>query len=201
MLQSIDTTPGGTRLTDGGWVRIKTPPAPNRLAGVVLDKDYKLGLHHEATPETRQQLIGCIFGVWLVFFGRTMKKLTLTTIGTVAAVLAFSTGCSQNKIEELEHNLKNAHDILVRTEQQLTKARRAQKEAEQGRNIAQGQAESAMAALRQAKQELAQQKQRVGQLQRVHSLKVAEYEAFVAETAQALAAKDKKISELSAPVK
>ena len=30
---------------------------------------------------------------------------------------------------------------------------------------------------------------------------MAEYEAFVAKTAQALAAKDKKISELSAPVK
>ena len=56
----------------------------------------------------RQQLIGCLFGVWLVFFGRTMKKLTLTTIGTVAAVLAFSTGCSQNKIEELSTQLDDA---------------------------------------------------------------------------------------------
>ncbi|SVD15240.1 uncharacterized protein METZ01_LOCUS368094 [marine metagenome] len=30
------------------------PPPLNRPAGVVLDKNYKLGLHHEATPETRQ---------------------------------------------------------------------------------------------------------------------------------------------------
>ena len=34
------------------------PPPLNRLAGVVLDKNYKLGLHHEATSEIRQQLIG-----------------------------------------------------------------------------------------------------------------------------------------------
>jgi hypothetical protein len=32
------------------------------------DQNYKLGLLHEATPETRQQLIGCFLGVWLVFF-------------------------------------------------------------------------------------------------------------------------------------
>ena len=66
---------------------------------------------------------------------------------------------------------------------------------------AQDQAETAYANLHRTQQQLAEQKQRVGQLQRVHSLKMAEYEAFVAKTAQALAAKDKKISELSAPVK
>ena len=130
-----------------------------------------------------------------------MKKLTLTTIGTVAAVLAFSTGCSQSKIEELSTQLDDVRTNLVHTEQQLTKAKRAQKEAEREMTVAQDQSETAYVNLHKVQRQLAEQKQRVGQLQRVHSLKMAEYEAFVAKTAQALAAKDKKISELSAPVK
>jgi chromosome segregation ATPase len=130
-----------------------------------------------------------------------MKVLTLTTIGTVAAVLAFSTGCSQSKIEELSTQLDDAYTNLVHTEQQLTKAKRAQKEAEREMTVAQDQSETAYVNLHKVQRQLAEQKQRVGQLQRVHSLKMAEYEAFVAKTAQALAAKDKKISELSAPVK
>ena len=148
-----------------------------------------------------QQLIGCLFEVWLVFFGRTMKPFTLTTIGTVAAVLAFSTGCSQSKIEELSTQLDDVRTNLVDAEQQLTKAKRAQKEAEREMTVAQDQSETAYVNLHKVQRQLAEQKQRVGQLQRVHSLKMAEYEAFVAKTAQALAAKDKKISELSAPVK
>ena len=202
----------------------------------VLDKNYKLGLHHEATPETRQQLIGCLFGVWLVFFGHTVKVLTLTTIGTVAAVLAFSTGCSQSKIDALntqlddvrtaldgcrvdladakeaqkvaedkkalaENQAERAKVNLGDAQQQLSEAKRKQKEAEMKMAAAQDQSETAYVNLHKVQQQLAEQKQRVGQLQRVHSLKMAEYEAFVAKTAQALAAKDKKISELSAPVK
>ena len=112
-----------------------------------------------------------------------MKKLTLTTIGTLAAVLAFSTGC------------------IHFNPGVVAEAKKSQEVAEHEMNDAQDQAETAYANLHRTKQELAQQKQRVGQLQRVHSLKMAEYEAFVAKTAQALAAKDKKISELSAPVK
>ncbi len=123
-----------------------------------------------------------------------MKPLTLTTIGTVAAVLAFSVGCSQSKVDDLNAQLVITQTDLSRTRGDLADARHAQEKAEMQRNIAQGQAESAMAALSQAKQELAQQKQYA-------DLKMAEYEAFVAKTAQALAAKDKKISELSAPVK
>ena len=119
----------------------------------------------------------------------------------VAAVLAFSTGCSQNKIEELSTQLDDAHTNLERTQARLAEAKKSQEVAEHEMNDAQDQAETAYANLHRTKQELAQQKQRAGQLQRVHSLKMAEYEAFVAKTAQALAAKDKKISELSAPVK
>ena len=130
-----------------------------------------------------------------------MKHLTLTTIGTVAAVLAFSVGCSQSKVDDLNAQLVITQTDLSRTRGDLADARRAQEMAEQGRNIAQDQAETAYANLHRTQQQLAEQKQRVGQLQRVHSLKMAEYEAFVAKTAQALAAKDKKISELSAPVK
>jgi hypothetical protein len=83
----------------------------------------------------------------------------------------------------------------------LAEAKKSQEVAEHEMNDAQDQAETAYANLHRTQQQLAEQKQRVGQLQRVHSLKMAEYEAFVAKTAQALAAKDKKISELSAPVK
>ena len=203
------------------------------------EQNYKLGLHHEATPETRQQLISCIFGVWLVFFGRTMKKLTLTTIGTVAAVLAFSTGCSQSKIDALNTQLDD-----VRTA--LDDAEVAQSVAEREMNVAQDQSETAYANLHNVQRQLAEQKKRADQLaeelahhrleierasaenQRLrvitlnqpaqekhiaqleaaskalntrYDLKVAEYETFVAKTAQALAAKDKRISELSAPVK
>ena len=128
-----------------------------------------------------------------------MKVLTLTTIGTLAAVLAFSTGCS--RVDALHTELDDARNNLVHTKQQLTKAKRAQKEAEREMTVAQDQSETAYVNLHKVQQQLAEQKQRVGQLQRVHSLKMAEYEAFVAKTAQALAAKDKKISELSAPVK
>ncbi|SVC28932.1 uncharacterized protein METZ01_LOCUS281786, partial [marine metagenome] len=58
-------------------------------------------------------------------------------------------------------------------------------------NVAQDQSETAYVNLHKAQKALKTQRQRV-------DLKVAEYEAFVTEAAQQLAAKDKKISELEA---
>ena len=155
-----------------------------------------------------------------------MKKLTLTTIGTVAAVLAFSTGCSQSKIEELSTQLDDAYTNLVHTEQQLTKAKRAQKEAEREMTVAQDQSETAYVNLHKVQRQLTEQKkradqfaeenqglrgmllqpeERVAQLEAAskalntrYDLKLAEYQTFVEKTAEALAAKDKKISELNA---
>jgi len=52
-----------------------------------------------------------------------MKRLTLTTIGTLAAVLAFSTGCSQSKkISELETQLERMVSDLKTTQQELATA-------------------------------------------------------------------------------
>ena len=179
--------------------------------------------------EARQQLIGCLFGVWLVFFGHTVKVLTLTTIGTVAAVLAFSTGCSQSKIEELNTQLDDTYTNLVHTEQQLTKAKRAQKEAEREMTVAQDQSETAYVNLHKVQRQLTEQKKRADQfaeenqelrvitlnqpaqekriaqleaaskaLNTSYDLSLAEYKTFMGKAAQALAAKDKKISELNA---
>ena len=74
--------------------------------------------------------------------------------------------------------------------------------------VAQDQSETAYANLHNVQRQLAEQKKRVEALFAAskalntrYDLKVAEYETFVAKTAQALAAKDKRISELSAPVK
>ena len=129
-----------------------------------------------------------------------MKVLTLTTIGTLAAVLAFSTGCSQDEIHELNTKLDHVH-------RHLDDAKEAQKDAEREMNVAQDQSETAYANLHNAQQALKTQRQRADRhdaalqaLKTKYSLEVAEYETFVAKTAQALAAKDKKISELSAPV-
>ena len=129
-----------------------------------------------------------------------MKLLTIILFVTIASAVVLSV-LFQNKIEELSTQLDDVRTNLVDTEHQLTKAKRAQKEAEREMTVAQDQSETAYVNLHKVQRQLAEQKQRVGQLQRVHSLKMAEYEAFVAKTAQALAAKDKKISELSAPVK
>ena len=119
----------------------------------------------------------------------------------MGAVVAFSTGCSQSEIDALNTELYDAHTNLESAHRDLYVAKEAQKVAEREMTVAQDQSETAYVNLHKVQRQLAEQKQRVGQLQRVHSLKVAEYEAFVAKTAQALAAKDKKISELSAPVK
>jgi len=151
-----------------------------------------------------------------------MKHLLLTTIA--ALVLAFSTGCSQGEIDELNTKLSQTYRSLDDVQVDLAKTKKelsdveiemtvAQEEAEAAKaelrnakkklndaeremNVAQDQSETAYVNLHKVQRQLAEQKQRVGQLQRVHSLKMAEYEAFVAKTAQALAAKDKKISEL-----
>jgi FKBP-type peptidyl-prolyl cis-trans isomerase FklB len=63
----------------------------------------------------------------------TMKKHTIKTIGTVAVALAFSVGCSQSNVGDL-----NA---------ELAAAKKAQAEAEQARDNAQAQAETALVKL------------------------------------------------------
>jgi chromosome segregation ATPase len=132
-----------------------------------------------------------------------MKVLTLTTIGTVAAVLAFSTGCSQSEIDALNTELYDAHTNLESAHRDLYVAKEAQKVAEREMTVAQDQSETAYANLHNVQRQLAEQKKRAEALFAVtkplntrYDLKVAEYEAFVAKTAQALAAKDKRISEL-----
>ena len=52
----------------------------------------------------------------------------------VAAVLAFSTGCSQNKIEELSTQLDDAHTNLERTQARLAEAKKSQEVAEHEMN-------------------------------------------------------------------
>ena len=125
-----------------------------------------------------------------------MKVLTLTTIGTLAAVLAFSTGCSQDEIHELNTKLDHVH-------RHLDDAKEAQKDAEREMNVAQDQSETAYVNLHNAQKALKTQRQRADRheaasqgLKTKYDLKVAEYETFLAKTAEALAAKDKRISEL-----
>ena len=134
-----------------------------------------------------------------------MKVLTLTTIGTVAAVLAFSTGCSQSKIDALNTQLDDVRTALEGCSVDLADAREAQGVAEREMTVAQDQSETAYANLHNVQRQLAEQKKRAEALFAAskalntrYDLKVAEYETFVAKTAQALAAKDKKISELNA---
>jgi uncharacterized Rmd1/YagE family protein len=63
-----------------------------------------------------------------------MKRLTLTTIGTLAAVLAFSTGCSQSKrITELETHLEHTLSDLATAQQELATAQNKLTSAEAGR--------------------------------------------------------------------
>ena len=81
-----------------------------------------------------------------------MKKQTITTIGTVAIVLAFSVGCSQSKVDDLNAQLKISQEDLSRTQGDLANAKRAQGEAEQAVMIAQNQAETALAKLAEQQQ-------------------------------------------------
>ena len=133
-----------------------------------------------------------------------MKLLTIILFVTIASAVGLSV-LFQNKIEELSTQLDDVRTNLVDTEHQLTKAKRAQKEAEREMTVAQDQSETAYANLHNVQRQLAEQKKRVEALFAAskalntrYDLKVAEYETFVAKTAQALAAKDKKISELNA---
>ena len=81
-----------------------------------------------------------------------MKKQPITTIGTVAIVLAFSVGCSQSKVDDLNAQLKISQEDLSRTQGDLANAKRAQGEAEQAVMIAQNQAENALAKLAEQQQ-------------------------------------------------
>jgi len=81
-----------------------------------------------------------------------MKKQPITTIGTVAIVLAFSVGCSQSKVDDLNAQLKISQEALSRTQGDLANAKRAQGEAEQAVMIAQNQAETALAKLAEQQQ-------------------------------------------------
>ena len=60
----------------------------------------------------------------------TMKKLTVTTLGAVAALLAFSAGCSQNRENELNAELASTQAALSKAQAELADARKARKEAE-----------------------------------------------------------------------
>ena len=132
-----------------------------------------------------------------------MKVLTLTTIGTLAAVLAFSTGCSQSEIDALNTQLDNTRADLDNTHQRLADLEKKLNDAEREMNVAQDQSETAYVNLHKAQKALKTQRQRADRheaasqgLKTKYDLKVAEYETFLAKTAEALAAKDKRISEL-----
>jgi len=92
----------------------------------------------------------------------TMKMLTLTTIGTVAATLTFSVGCSQSKVDELNAELSNAQTNLSRTQGDLADAKKALSEAEQAKDVAQAQAETARAKLAEQQGNPSQNKAETG---------------------------------------
>ena len=116
-----------------------------------------------------------------------MKVLTLTTIGTLAAVLAFSTGCSQSEIDALNTELADAHTALDGCQRDLAVAREAQGVAEREMTVAQDQSETAYVNLHKVQQQLTEQKQRAD---------VAQGGYF--QMGLQLTAKDKIISELKA---
>ena len=155
-----------------------------------------------------------------------MKLLTIILFVTIASAVGLSV-LFQNKIEELSTQLDDVRTNLVDTEHQLTKAKRAQKEAEREMTVAQDQSETAYVNLHKVQRQLTEQKKRADQfaeenqelrvitlnqpaqekriaqleaaskaLNTRYDLKLAEYQTFLAKTAEALAAKDKKISEL-----
>ena len=87
-----------------------------------------------------------------------MKTETITTIGTVAAVLALSAGCSQSKVNDLNIELTNTQTDLSRTLSDLADAKKAQREAEEERDTAQAQVETATTNFRQMQAALAEQR-------------------------------------------
>ncbi len=116
-----------------------------------------------------------------------MNRLTLTTIGTLAAVLAFSTGCSQSEIDALNTELDDAHNTLDSARGDLNVAITAQKEAELKMKTAQRDEQNARVNLHKVQQQLTEQKQRAD---------VAQAGYF--QMGLQLTAKDKIISELKA---
>ena len=80
-----------------------------------------------------------------------MKKKTAQVIGSVAAALALSAGCSQSKVNDLNTE-------LTKTQSDLADAKKAQREAEEERDIALAQAETATTNFRQMQATLADQK-------------------------------------------
>ena len=91
-----------------------------------------------------------------------MKIQTITTIGTAAAVLAFSAGCSQSRVDELNADLSITHTDLSRTRDELVKAKKAQEKAEQAAMIAQTQAETLRVKLAEQQQSPIQNKPETG---------------------------------------
>ena len=92
-----------------------------------------------------------------------MKTQTITTIGTVTAVLALSAGCSQSKVNDLNAELTNTQTELSSTLSDLVDAKKAQKEAEEERDTAKEQAETATTSFRQMQAALAEQRQSADQ--------------------------------------
>ncbi len=115
-----------------------------------------------------------------------MKLLTVLLFVTIASAVGLSV-LFQNKIEELSTQLDDVRTNLVDTEHQLTKAKRAQKEAEREMNVAQDQSETAYVNLHKVQRQLTEQKQRAD---------VAQAGYF--QMGLQLTAKDKIISELKA---
>ena len=131
-----------------------------------------------------------------------MKLLTIILFVTIASAVGLSV-LFQNKIEELSTQLDDVRTNLVDTNHQLDKAQKSQKDAEREMNVAQDQSETAYVNLHKAQKALKTQRQRADRheaasqgLKTKYDLKVAEYETFLAKTAEALAAKEKRISEL-----
>ena len=81
-----------------------------------------------------------------------MKHLLLTTIA--ALVLAFSTGCSQGEIDELNTKLSQTYRSLDDVQADLAKTKKELSDVEIEMTVAQEEAEAAKAELRNAKKKL-----------------------------------------------
>ena len=91
---------------------------------------------------------------------RILLFVTVLALGG-AAFIAFSE--VQGEIDRITDERDTAQTNLDRTDGELADAKTAQEEAEQQRNIAQNQAETAVAAFRNAQQDLVEQRQRADQ--------------------------------------
>ena len=144
-----------------------------------------------------------------------MKLLTIILFVTIASAVGLSV-LFQNKIEELSTQLDDVRTNLVDTEHQLTKAKRAQKEAEREMTVAQDQSETAYVNLHKVQRQLTEQKKRADHYEatskdlkstktELSELTNDHYKALKEMVAkrqlekalmEEIAAKDKKISEL-----